>query len=198
MNARIPTLAFLMVTASSISVGVAEEVEFLRVPNGGIQPQAAVDEHGTLHLVYFQGDSEIGNLFYVTRKPGGSEWSSPIQVNSREGSANRNGAISCAQMAIGKNGLVHVVWFNMHPARYWYTRKESSNPGFEKQRNLVFRYNKGVEAGASVAVDGKGAWMGKEGFLSSGMPETLLMKIGGPSILPAPAMGDRLLPRRKE
>ena len=156
MCGRILTLALILLTTSSISAGVAGEVEFLQVPNGGIQPQAVADAQGMLHLVYYQGESKKGNLFYVTRHPGASEWSSAIQVNSRDGSADRNEAISRAQIAIGKDGLVHVVWFNIEPARYWYTRKASGGPGFEKQRNLVSRYIEGVEAGPSVAVDGQG------------------------------------------
>jgi len=140
----------------SAPVEVAEEVTLLRVPNDGIQPQAAVDEQGTIHLVYYKGDSSTGNLFYVTRPPEGTEWSSPVQVNSQDASADRNEPISRAQMAVGEDGIVHVVWFNMNPAKYWYTRKESNTLGFEKQRNLVSRYNVGVETGASVAVDDKG------------------------------------------
>jgi hypothetical protein len=39
-------------------------VALLRVPNGGIQPQAVVDAKGTLHLIYFKGDdASAGDLF---------------------------------------------------------------------------------------------------------------------------------------
>lgn len=149
-------MAFLLLAISSFTACAAEEVELLPVPNGGIQPQAVVDEEGTLHLIYYQGERKNGNLYYVTRKPSATEWSTPIRVNSEEGSANRNEAISRAQMAIDKNGIVHVVWFNVRPVKYWYARKRGSDSGFEQQRNLVTQYNKGVETGASVAVDGNG------------------------------------------
>src|SRR5207253_208395 len=32
------------------------DVTLLRVPNGGIQPQAITDARGTLHLIYIKGD----------------------------------------------------------------------------------------------------------------------------------------------
>ncbi len=153
---RIQVYTFLMVVFSLVSVKASQEIEFLRIPNGGIQPHAVVDRQGTLHLIYFKGNEETGNLFYVTRKPGELEWSMPIQVNSQEGSDRRNGAIGYARMAIWKKGGVHVVWFNMQSAKYWYTRKENNKGYFEKQKNLVTKYNKGVEAGASIAVDWKG------------------------------------------
>ena len=35
-------------------------VRLLRVPNGGIQPQAAVDGKGTIHLIYFKGEPGAG------------------------------------------------------------------------------------------------------------------------------------------
>ncbi|MCH8326997.1 MAG: hypothetical protein IID15_00550 [Candidatus Marinimicrobia bacterium] len=156
MHGRILTFAFIMLTTSALSAGGAEQVEYLQVPDGGIQPQAVADAHGTLHLVYYQGASKQGNLYYVTRAQGQSGWSSPIQVNSMNGSADRNEAISRAQIAVDPDGRVHVVWFNIRPTMYWYTRKAGSDAGFETQRNLVTRYSAGVESGASIAVDGQG------------------------------------------
>ena len=149
------TIAFLLAAAGPVAAG-AGEVEYLRVPDGGIQPQAIADGEGTLHLIYYRGERQNGNIFYVTRPRGQTEWSQPLMVNSQEGSADRNEAISRAQMAIDRNGNVHVVWFNMRPVKYWYTRKLSAGSGFERQRNLVARHNDGVETGATVAVDGKG------------------------------------------
>ena len=153
------TMLLLSATAGSttvLSAGDEGEVEFLRVPEGGIQPQAVADGQGTLHLIYYRGGRQKGNLFYVTRPPGEKGWSSPIQVNSRDGSANRNEPISRAQLAVDRNGSVHVVWFNMRPAKFWYTRKTRGAARFARQKNLVSRYNEGVETGATVAVDGNG------------------------------------------
>jgi hypothetical protein len=33
----------------------------LRVPNGGIQPQAVMDAKGTLHFIYIKGDAKQGS-----------------------------------------------------------------------------------------------------------------------------------------
>ena len=163
MNLRTLILAILMLTIASVCAMASDNVEVLRTPNGGIQPQAVVDDRGTLHLVYFKADKHthrgpkgVGNLFYVTKAQGKSEWSTPIHVNSEPGSARRNSAINHAQIAMGENGRVHVVWFNMRPPKYWYTRLKDDGSAFESQRNLVSEYNKGVEAGASVVTDGKG------------------------------------------
>ena len=41
---------------------VAERIRLLRVPEGGLQPQMAIDERGLLHLVYYTGDAHQGDL----------------------------------------------------------------------------------------------------------------------------------------
>ena len=33
-----------------------QDVTLIRVPDGGIQPQVAVDSEGVLHLIYLKGD----------------------------------------------------------------------------------------------------------------------------------------------
>ena len=57
--------AFLLAAAPSLSV---PHVELRRVPEGGIQPQTAVGQDGTVHLVYFKGDPSEGDLFYARSK----------------------------------------------------------------------------------------------------------------------------------
>src|SRR5262245_26434728 len=51
------------------------KVTLLRVPNGGIQPQAVADAKGALHLIYFKGEAGAGDLFYVHRKAGTERFS---------------------------------------------------------------------------------------------------------------------------
>ena len=91
-----------MTAASEDAVGV------LRTPNGGIQPRASVDGQGIIHLIYFKSAGAGGNLSYVTRQPGSTEWSEPMRVNMAEGSVVANGAIGVAQIALGRQGRVHV------------------------------------------------------------------------------------------
>jgi hypothetical protein len=47
-----------IVTASAAARNVG--VTLVRTPEGGIQPQAVVDNAGTAHLLYFKGDPGHG------------------------------------------------------------------------------------------------------------------------------------------
>ena len=40
-----------------------EPVTLMRTPDGGIQPQVAVDRKGALHLIYFKDDPAAGDIF---------------------------------------------------------------------------------------------------------------------------------------
>src|SRR5215813_10947937 len=86
------------------------EVTTLRTPDNGIQPQAAVDSKGVVHLIYFKGEPRAGDIFYVHHDPGQNEFSKPIQVNAQPHTVMAIGTIRGAQLAVGKNGRVHVVW----------------------------------------------------------------------------------------
>src|SRR5258708_1138401 len=127
----------------------AARVEVLRTPNGGIQPQAAIDGRGVLHLVYLKGDPGASDVYYVRREPGQDHWSAPIRVNSRPGSAIAVGTIRGAQLALGRTGYprsgwrVHVVWNGSgqgdasRGAPLLYTRMNEAGTGFEPERNLM-------------------------------------------------------------
>jgi hypothetical protein len=65
----------------------AGKVKLLRTPNGGLQPQVALDERGVLHMVYFTGEPQGGDIYYVRRDEGKNEFTSPLRVNSEPGSA---------------------------------------------------------------------------------------------------------------
>jgi hypothetical protein len=67
------------------------KIALVRVPDGGIQPQAVMGPGGILHLLYFKGDPKSGDLFYTKSADYGSAWSTPLRVNSTPGSANRAG-----------------------------------------------------------------------------------------------------------
>ena len=85
-------------------------VSLVRVPNGGIQPQVVTDRDGTLHLLYYSGDPAGGNLYYVRSSDAGRSWSRAVRVNAEDGTAVAKGTIRGGQLAIGKNGRVHVAW----------------------------------------------------------------------------------------
>src|SRR5262245_59991494 len=100
-------LSIYLVGLSAIAAD-SERVALIRTPDGGIQPQAAVDGKGVVHLIYYKGDAKGGDLFYVRQEPGKSAFSKAIQANSRPKSAMAAGTIRGAQLAVGKNGRVQV------------------------------------------------------------------------------------------
>ena len=106
-----------LVLFASLSLGLAApQVTTLRTPDGGIQPQAAVDSKGVVHLIYYKGEGRGGDIFYVRQEPGQEAFSKPIQVNSQPKSAMAAGTIRGAQLAVGKNGRVHVAWNGQAPS----------------------------------------------------------------------------------
>lgn len=161
------TLLGCLALSNGSTVMAQGQVRWLRTPGGGIQPQAAVDAKGVVHLIYYQGDPAGGDIYYVRRSPGQTEFSKPFKVNSQGGSAVAMGTIRGAQLAIGKGGRVHVVWDGMgnktrrvsvagkDVAPLFYTRLNDEGTGFESERNLI-SYAAGLDGGSSVAADPQG------------------------------------------
>jgi len=109
------TLAAFGTSLPIVAVG-APAVQLLRTPDSGIQPQAVMDNRGTVHLIYYKGEGRGGDLFYVRQEPGKESFSKPIQVNTRPKSAMAAGTIRGAQLAVGRNGRVHVAWNGQAPS----------------------------------------------------------------------------------
>jgi len=156
----------------------SDRIRLLRTPSAGLQPQICLDAQGILHLVYFSGEPRQGDLFYTRSSDGGATFSSAIRVNSQSGSAIATGTIRGAQLAIGKNGRVHIAWNGSQTAEpvgplnpdsgkpgapMLYSRVNAASNGFEPQRNLMVR-SFGLDGGGSVAADRAGnvyvAWHG--------------------------------------
>jgi hypothetical protein len=164
------TIVIAVVTATAVVYSESArtpqvpQVKLLRTPQGGIQPQTAMDSRGVLHMIYFTGDASAGDIEYVRRAPGAKAFSKPIRVNSQPGSALAVGTVRGPQMAVGANGQVDVVWFGSSKATpkgpddstpLLFSHLEASGKAFAAQRNLV-RYAKGLDGGLSVAADRKG------------------------------------------
>jgi hypothetical protein len=155
-----------------------ERVRIGRVPEGGLQPQVAMDGAGVLHMVYFTGDPHQGDLFYVKSADGGTTFSRAVPVNSQAGSAIAVGTIRGAQLALGEAGHVHVAWNGSAQAQppgpinpdsgklgmpMLYSRLNDAASAFEPQRNLM-QHSFGLDGGGSIAADHLGnvyvAWHG--------------------------------------
>jgi hypothetical protein len=148
-------------------------VDLMRAPDGGIQPQAAIDANGTIHLIYFKGEPTGGDLFYTKLELGRHTFAPPVRVNSQHGSAIAIGTIRGAQLALGRDGRVHVAWNGSGKARplnafgsnpMLYARSDKVGGTFEPQRNLMKRTS-ALDGGGTIAADLAGnvyvAWHGR-------------------------------------
>src|SRR5260221_7274384 len=155
-------LSVLAVQASAAEIDPARKVTLMRVPNGGIQPQVAVDAGGAVHMVYYKGDPGHGDLYYLRSRDGGATFSAPMQVNSQPGSAIAAGNIRGAHIALGKNGRVHVAWNGSHSLTgkmgqepMLYARINAAGTAFEPERNVI-QLAYGLDGGGSLAADKAG------------------------------------------
>ncbi|HTL59246.1 MAG TPA: sialidase family protein [Candidatus Limnocylindrales bacterium] len=155
-------LPILLGLLAPTSPSLGARVTLTRTPDGGIQPQAAIDSRGVVHLIYFKGDPSGGDIFYVHKRPGETEFSKSIKVNSHPRSAMAIGTIRGAHLAIGRNGRVHVAWNGNAPekggyleAPMLYTRLNDAGTAFEPDRNVI-TFAKGLDGGGSVAADNDG------------------------------------------
>lgn len=139
---------------------VATGVAVGRLPDGGIQPQAAVDGMAGVHMIFFRGTPAHGDLFYMASADGGRSFAAPIQVNSIPGSAIATGTVRGGQIAIGRSGRVHVAWNGSQSAGpgatpMFYTRLNAERTAFEPQRSVMHAgYN--IDGGGAVAADRDG------------------------------------------
>jgi len=92
------------------AVAVPPVVTAVRCPDGGVQPQAAIDSGGKIHLIYLKGEDGKCDVFYVTSVDGARTWGKALRVNSQPGAAIATGTVRGAQIALGKGGRPHVAW----------------------------------------------------------------------------------------
>lgn len=165
------TFIALVLLNAALFAQASKRVTLSRVPGNGVQPQALLDARGTLHLIYLAGEPGASNVFYVKRAAGQMDFTAPLRVNSQPGSAIAAGTIRGAQLALGKNDRVHVVWNGSQKAAnpttleapLLYARLNNAGTAFEPQRNLMGQSH-ALDGGGSIAADRAGnvyvAWHG--------------------------------------
>ncbi|MCW5556915.1 MAG: hypothetical protein KIT22_03605 [Verrucomicrobiae bacterium] len=156
------TATFWAMAWLAAGVGAAGDVEILRLPEGAVQPQAVTDARGTVHLAWLQGDPRAADVFLWSLAEGRTNGAIPIRINQISGSAMGIGTIRGVQMAIGRDGWVHLVWNGSSgsgvdaggASPLWYTRRKDGAGG-SPERNLIGR-TRHLDGGASVAADARG------------------------------------------
>jgi hypothetical protein len=160
-------LAFCLTLAHchvAVHAGTTEGVTVVRIPGGGVQPQAAVDAKGVVHLIYLKGDPGHSDVEYIRSTDGGDTWSTPLRVNSQPGSAIAIGTVRGAHLALGREGRVHIAWMGSSVAEpkapggaapMLYARMADDGRSFDPQRNVIASHP-GLDGGGSIAADDRG------------------------------------------
>lgn len=133
------------------------------LPEPGIQPQVVVTAAGVVHLVYLKGDAKACDIRHATRRVGSSAWAAPITINSVPRSATAMGTIRGAQIAMGKDDSVQVIWNGstnakpgkMPQAPLLHARLLPGTKEFSPQQNLLGDTT-ALDGGASIAANDKG------------------------------------------
>jgi hypothetical protein len=139
------------------------QVQVESLPEDGVQPQVVVSRAGTVHLVYLKGDPKACDIRYTTRHVSGGEWSTPVTVNSEPQSAIAMGTIRGAQVALGKDDSVQILWNGntggkkekMMHAPLLYARLSPGTKAFSAQQNLIGDTS-ALDGGASIAANARG------------------------------------------
>lgn len=146
-----------------LPLAIHAQVRVESLPEPGIQPQVVVTAAGEVHLVYLRGDPKACDIRYTTRKVDSGEWSAPITVNSEPRSAIAAGTIRGAQIALGKDGSLQVIWNGntggkkelMMRAPLLHARLEPGANAFSAQQNLIGETT-ALDGGASIAANDQG------------------------------------------
>ncbi len=154
-----PSISLAVVLALAPLAHADQSVRVVRVPNGGIQPQVAVDAAGTAYLLYFKGDAAAGDLWLARMAKDEKAFSAGMRVNTRDGSAIAVGNIRGAHLSLGRAGRVHVAWMGSKQAEpkalgkhapMLYARTNDAGTAFEPERNLI-QAAYGLDGGGTVA-----------------------------------------------
>lgn len=137
------------------------QVRVEALPESGIQPQVAVTASGLVHLVYLKGDPKGCDIRHASRNAAGGAWSVPVTVNSVPRSAIAAGTIRGAQIALGKDDCLQVIWNGSTlatkpgQAPLLHARLLPGKNEFTPQQNLLGDTTS-LDGGASIAANKNG------------------------------------------
>lgn len=139
------------------------QVQVEALPESGIQPQAVTTGSGLVHVVYLKGDPKGCDIRHATQKAAGGRWSAPVTVNSVPRSAIAAGTIRGAQIALGKDDSLQVIWNGSTNAKgakpgqapLLHARLLSGAREFTPQQDLLGETTV-LDGGASIAANEKG------------------------------------------
>src|SRR5216117_1039701 len=97
----------LLALFNASCASAAERVQVLATPGNGQVPDAEVGPDGTIHVAYVSRD----DAWYVKSTDAGKTFSAPIRINSDPGTVHPPNMYRGPDIAIGKNGRVHVIWY---------------------------------------------------------------------------------------
>src|SRR4051812_45869110 len=107
LGAKFLPVLTLLALLSTLSASAAERVHVIPIPGNGQVPDAEVGRDGTIHLAYVSRD----DARYVNSTDGGKTFTAPIRINSEPGTVHPPNMYRGPDVAIGKNGRVHVIWY---------------------------------------------------------------------------------------
>jgi hypothetical protein len=153
----------ILLTLLFLTLALHAEVKVESLPEPGLQPQVVVTAAGVVHLVYLLGDPKACDIRHATRRVDGGEWSAPVTVNSEPRSAIAAGTIRGAQIALGKDDSVQVIWNGntggnkemMMRAPLLHARLPLGAKAFSAQQSLMGDTT-ALDGGASIAANAKG------------------------------------------
>lgn len=163
-------IARWLVLAALLVLPLAAKVIPISTPDGGAVPDAEVDDQGAIHLAYVRGE----DAFYRRSTDDGKSWSEPLRINSDAGTVHPANTFRGPDLALGKEGRVHVIWYansyqRKRPQNEWGVNYAQLDPGtkaFSAARNLNHRPSDNY----SLAANGKGAvavvWMAEKLYVT--------------------------------
>lgn len=168
---RFTLLSLFLLTGQLAFSAAGPAVTVVTTPGEGAVPDAEVAKDGSIHVAYVVGE----DVFYVASTNGGKSFSAPLRVNSEPGTAHPANMYRGPDVAIGKNGRVHVIWYvNAYqrklPQDQWgvfYAHRDPGEMAFTKAVNLNHKPSDNYALAANEKGEVAVIWMAGGVFVNS-------------------------------